>query len=149
MHPAVAQLLVVQTGLLGPLTCQLPNSGQLLALLLTVSLADAFVARPSSRALSALHMVPKYNGNEWVASSPDEGPEAGYDALQTLLMHGPKPWFSRVFTPKDYEQAVLKFMAGDKCSRIEAQGNMGKDRLVQQRLLSMVIRRNLTRFLSL
>jgi len=69
-------------------------------------------------------MVPKFDGAKWVPSKDDEGPEAGYSKVQTLLMHGPKPWFNRVFQEEEYEQAVLKFMAGDKVGRVEAMGNM-------------------------
>lgn len=101
----------------------------LFAFLLSVSIAQAFVARSTAsrragRAIRELAMAPKYDGTKWVATKPEEGPEAGYDELQTLLMHGPKPFFSRVFQSEDYEQAVLKFMAGDKVGRVEAQGNM-------------------------
>jgi hypothetical protein len=71
-----------------------------------------------------LRMAPKYDGSRWYPSSSDDGPEAGYPPINTLLRHGPKPWFTRVFQSEDYEQAVLKFMAGDKCDRSTAQGNM-------------------------
>jgi hypothetical protein len=69
-------------------------------------------------------MAPKYDkaAQKWTPSKPEEGPEAGYPPINTLLLHGPKPWFQRVFTPNDYEQAVLKYMAGDKCSWILPKG---------------------------
>lgn len=72
------------------------------------------------------HMVPKYNPQEakWEPQGEEDTAAAGYPAINTLLRHGPKAFFTRVFTPDDYEQAVLKFMAGDKCDRKEAQGNM-------------------------
>jgi hypothetical protein len=73
---------------------------------------------------SALHMVPKFVGNKWEASSPEEMPEAGYDVLGTFLRQGPEPTITRIFSPDDYEQAVLKFMATEKCDRKTAQGNM-------------------------
>jgi len=73
---------------------------------------------------SALQMAPKWDGEKWQPSGPEEEPGAGYGIGKTLLLHGPKPFFNRVFQPDDYEQAVLKFMAQDKCGRIEAQGNM-------------------------
>lgn len=73
---------------------------------------------------SCFRMVPKYDGSRWVPQKPEDMPEAGYAPLQTLLMHGPKPYFTRIFQPEDYEQAVLKFMAADKVGRVEAQGNM-------------------------
>ena len=91
-----------------------------------------------------LHMAPKYDGTQWVPTSPEEEPAAGYPAYKTLLLHGPKPFLTRIFQPDDYEQAVLKFMASDDTynnngnsssnnnnnnssssnRRIEAQGNM-------------------------
>lgn len=71
------------------------------------------------------HMVPKYDGSKWIATVPNEdGPQAGYPPTKTLLLHGPRPYLTRLFQPDDYEQAVLKFMASDKVSRVEAQGNM-------------------------
>ena len=100
----------------------------LITFLLTLSAAKAFVPRSAAvrHSSSQLEMAPKFDkqAGRWITTSPEEGPEAGYDIMQTFLMHGPKPAFNRVFTPDDYEQAVLKFMAGDKVSRIEAQGNM-------------------------
>jgi hypothetical protein len=102
-----------------------------LVLLLTLTISEAFVASRSRHAVrvlrsSSLSMAPKYDkkAQKWTPSKPEEGPEAGYPPINTLLLHGPKPWFQRVFTPNDYEQAVLKFMSGDKCSRDIAQGNM-------------------------
>jgi hypothetical protein len=106
----------------------------LLILFFVFGLAQAFTTPQPQRSSvptatgslskSARFMAPKFDGEKWVATKAEEGPEAGYDATRTLLMHGPKPWFQRVFQSEDYEQAVLKFMAGDKCSRDEAQGNM-------------------------
>ena len=69
-------------------------------------------------------MAPKFEEGKWIATEAEDGPEAGYPAVQTLLMHGPKPWFTRVFQPDDYEQAVLKFMVQDKVGRVQAMGNM-------------------------
>lgn len=69
-------------------------------------------------------MAPKFDGEQWVPTSDDELPEAGYGVGRTLLLHGPKPFLQRVFQPELYEQAVLKFMAGDKVDRNTAQGNM-------------------------
>lgn len=69
---------------------------------------------------------PKFdkNINKWVVSSPDEGPEAGYGPLGSLLRQGPLPFFNRVFKADEYEQAVLKFMAGDQADRMRAQAEM-------------------------
>jgi hypothetical protein len=99
-----------------------------LVLFMTLSVAQAFVVSRSKSASfsSSLSMAPKYDKSTqlWAPSKPEEGPEAGYSPSKTLLLHGPKPYFQRIFTPDDYEQAVLKFMSGDKCSRDVAQGNM-------------------------
>jgi hypothetical protein len=100
-----------------------------LVLLLTLTIAEAFVASRSRHAAgssSSLSMAPKYDKKTqmWTPSKPEEGPESGYPPINTLLLHGPKPFLQRVFTPDDYEQAVLKYMSGDKCSRDIAQGNM-------------------------
>eukprot|EP00545_Synedropsis_sp_CCMP1620_P012740 CAMPEP_0119016810 /NCGR_PEP_ID=MMETSP1176-20130426/14505_1 /TAXON_ID=265551 /ORGANISM="Synedropsis recta cf, Strain CCMP1620" /LENGTH=156 /DNA_ID=CAMNT_0006970353 /DNA_START=15 /DNA_END=485 /DNA_ORIENTATION=+ len=71
-------------------------------------------------------MAPRFDkkDNIWIPTGPEEGPEAGYDVWGSLFRQGPSPFLTRVFKPSDYEQAVLKFMAGDKCDRLEAQGNM-------------------------
>jgi hypothetical protein len=78
----------------------------------------------TSRSSSSLNMVPKFMGDKWVPQSPEEMPSAGYDILGTLLRQGPEPTLTRIFSPDDYEQAVLKFMATEKCDRNTAQGNM-------------------------
>lgn len=66
----------------------------------------------------------KYDGEKWIPETEEEIPEAGYGVLRTLLKHGPTPTARRLFQPQEYEQAVLKFMANEKCSRDVAQGNM-------------------------
>ncbi len=97
----------------------------LLLLSLLLSATQAFSPDSQGRTAATTHsMAPRFVGGEWVANSPDERPEAGYGPGKTLLMHGPKPFFSRIFQEREYEQAVLKFMAQDGVSRIEAQGNM-------------------------
>jgi hypothetical protein len=85
------------------------------------------VVPPTTRSVSpssVLHMVPKFVGNKWVPQTPEDGPEAGYDVIGTFLRQGPEPTLTRIFSPDDYEQAVLKFMATEKCDRNTAQGNM-------------------------
>jgi hypothetical protein len=72
----------------------------------------------------ALPMAPRFQDGQWVPTSDEEGPSAGYDTVGTLLRHGPKPFFHRIFQADEYEQAVLKFMAGENCDRNTAQGNM-------------------------
>jgi hypothetical protein len=99
----------------------------LLSTVLGITLAFTAPSATSTRSsLAVLEMAPKYDKatQKWSPTKPEEGPGAGYGVTRTLLRHGPKPFLQRVFTPDDYEQAVLKFMAGDKCSRDEAQGNM-------------------------
>ena len=98
----------------------------LLSLLALLAATQAFVSQSGGVARSALSMAPRFDKKEqkWYPTKPEEGPEAGYPLVNTLLLHGPKPFLQRVFNPDDYEQAVLKFMAGDKCDRQEAMGNM-------------------------
>jgi hypothetical protein len=69
-------------------------------------------------------MAPKFVGSKWVPQGPDDEPSAGYDILGTILRQGPEPALQRIFNADDYEQAVLKFMATEKCDRNTAQGNM-------------------------
>ena len=77
--------------------------------------------RTTTRPLS---MVPKYVGNKWIPQTEDDMPSAGYDVLGTFVRHGPKPTITRLVSPDDYEQAILKFMVTDQCDYITAQGNM-------------------------
>jgi hypothetical protein len=97
-------------------------------LLLSLTVAQAFVVSRSrlTGSSSRLSMAPKYDKktSKWSPTKPEDGPENGYGVVRTLLLHGPLPWFQRVFKPEDYNQAVYKFMAGEKCSRDVAQGNM-------------------------
>jgi hypothetical protein len=99
------------------------------------SISDAFAplssrVRPQTNALlpfsstTTLSMAPKFVGNKWVPQGPEDEPSAGYDTLGTILRQGPEPAITRIFNPDDYEQAVLKFMATEKCDRNTAQGNM-------------------------
>ena len=65
------------------------------------------------------------NQDKWITNKPElEGPEAGYDIWGTVIRGGPLPFFTRLFNPDTYEQAVLKYMATDKVDRIKAQANM-------------------------
>jgi hypothetical protein len=75
---------------------------------------------------TGLSMAPRFdkNENKWIPLGPEEGPEAGYNVFGSLLRQGPSPFIARVLKPDDYEQAVLKFMAGDKVGRQVAQGEM-------------------------
>ena len=60
---------------------------------------------------------------KWEKAASDDG-EYPYDAWGALLRHGPAPFISRLVSPADYEQQVLKYMAVAKVSRAEATGNM-------------------------
>lgn len=97
-----------------------------LLLLLLPSLALAFLPLNARKQCSSLSAGPNYdkNLNKWVVSSPDEGPEAGYGPLGSLLRQGPLPFFQRIFKAEEYDQAVLKFMAGDQADRMTAQAEM-------------------------
>ena len=101
------------------------NLSLFLPVLLLVPMT-AFV--PTARGVSgkALFMAPKYDKatERWTATSPQDEPSAGYNILGSLLRQGPNPALQRIFKPDEYEQAVLKFMAGDDCDRNTAQGNM-------------------------
>lgn len=69
--------------------------------------------------------TPTFNKDtqKWEKAASDDG-KYPYDAVGALLRHGPSPFFSRVTSPADYEQAVLKYMAVAKVDRSEATGNM-------------------------
>merc|ERR1719203_288494 len=87
---------------------------------------QSIATKLTTKTTTKLHMAPKFDKKtqKWIPSSDDEMPSAGYDKIGTLLRHGPIPYFNRLFKESDYEQGVLKFMAQDKCNRMEAQGNM-------------------------
>mmetsp|Transcript_26767 Transcript_26767/g.34902 ORF Transcript_26767/g.34902 Transcript_26767/m.34902 type:complete len:152 (+) Transcript_26767:2-457(+) len=71
-------------------------------------------------------MAPRFDAkeNKWVITSPEEGPDAGYDIWGSLLRQGPSPFISRLLKEEEYEQGVLKFMAGDNVDRNTAQAEM-------------------------
>ena len=98
--------------------------------LLLVGLTQAFqhygIRQTRVRNVLSLSMAPKYDPvtNRWTATTSDEEASAGYPAWGSLLRQGPSPFFQRVFSADDYDQGVLKMMARDGMSRIEAQGNM-------------------------
>jgi hypothetical protein len=66
---------------------------------------EAIITSPRQKRTqwSQVNMV-KFNGEKWVAEKPDEKDETGYPVLNTLFLHGPKPFVTRVFQPNDYEQ---------------------------------------------
>jgi hypothetical protein len=99
----------------------------ILALLALSASVQAFVVgRSGLQPQMELFMTPRFDTsvNKWVASKPEDEASAGYSIYKTLLIRGPKPFLHRVLQPEDYEQAVLKFMAGDGVDRDTAQGNM-------------------------
>jgi hypothetical protein len=88
---------------------------------------DAYLFSKSARARGQpIGMAPRFDQsmNKWVPGGAEEDSSAGYGPLGTLLRAGPKPFLQRLVSPEQYDQAVLKYMALDKCSRDEAQGNM-------------------------
>merc|ERR1712127_626475 len=72
-----------------------------------------------------LSMAPKYNKleNRWEPTTEADMPEAGYGLVGSLIRAGPLPFIQRIIKPDEYEQGVLKYMASEKCDRMEAQGN--------------------------
>ena len=98
-----------------------------LSLLCLVSAALGFApVRPQVPTDTSLNAV-KYDKktNRWFTDDPaNEGPEAGYDIVGSLLRSGPKAPIVRLTNPDKYEQAVLKYMAQDGVGRMEAQANM-------------------------
>eukprot|EP01041_Mallomonas_annulata_P002253 gene2253-4376_t len=50
--------------------------------------------------------------------------DSGYGPMGSLIRQGPVPFFIRLAKPDTYDAAVKKYMALEKCSRIEAQANM-------------------------
>jgi hypothetical protein len=99
----------------------------IVALLSMLSSVQAFaVGRSGHQSQTHLFMAPRFDTaiNKWVATKSEDEASAGYSIYKTLLLRGPKPFLHRVLQPDDYEQAVLKFMAGDGVDRNTAQGNM-------------------------
>jgi hypothetical protein len=93
------------------------------------SKATATATKPASSSSTANKKkdLPKFDTklNKWVYTADWQKPTEGYDKVGSLLRHGIPPYYNRVFKEDEYEQAVLKFMAGDKCyDRNVAQGNM-------------------------
>jgi hypothetical protein len=117
-----------------------------------IALSDA-LASPKAKQISAKDL-PKFNKQtqRWEKAT---NAEKGYPLYETALRNGPGtfvektrvsvssfficliisfrcavsmavPFITRLTQADDYEQAVLKFQAAEKCSINEAQGNMGK-----------------------
>lgn len=71
-----------------------------------------------------LCMAPRFDksSGKWYATTEEE--KSDYGPIGTLIRAGPLPFINRLTKPDDYDQAVLKYMALEGCSRKEAQGNM-------------------------
>jgi hypothetical protein len=94
----------------------------LVYLALSMVWVDAFAAVKSKQI--STKDLPKFNKTtqRWEKTATAE---TGYPLYETLLRNGPVPFLTRLTNNDDYEQAVLKFQAAEKCSVNEAQGNMG------------------------
>eukprot|EP00529_Nitzschia_sp_RCC80_P036575 CAMPEP_0113463242 /NCGR_PEP_ID=MMETSP0014_2-20120614/12538_1 /TAXON_ID=2857 /ORGANISM="Nitzschia sp." /LENGTH=190 /DNA_ID=CAMNT_0000355193 /DNA_START=57 /DNA_END=629 /DNA_ORIENTATION=- /assembly_acc=CAM_ASM_000159 len=88
----------------------------------TTTTVDA-LAGPAKPAAVPKSALPTFNKKtqRWEAG---KDAEEGYDVVGTLLRNGPVPTFTRLTNPDDYEQAVFKFQAKEKCNINQAQGNM-------------------------
>ncbi len=93
------------------------------ALLVLLGLFQLFTASHAFAASSKKSSLPTFNKNSQRWEEPPNA-EEGYGLVGTLLRNGPVPFFTRLTNPDDYNQAVLKFQASEKCSRNVAQGNM-------------------------
>ena len=95
-----------------------------ICLLGLISSSDALSSR-AARSKPAIKQsaLPTFNAKtqRWV---PGKDAEIGYDIVGTLLRNGPVPTFTRLTSPDDYQQAVFKFQAKEKCDINTAQGNM-------------------------
>lgn len=71
-------------------------------------------------------MAPRFDKStgKWFTDKPDEMDGSSYGPIGSLYRAGPKPFLQRIFNAETYDQAVLKYMAQDRCDRREAQGNM-------------------------
>mmetsp|Transcript_1331 Transcript_1331/g.1262 ORF Transcript_1331/g.1262 Transcript_1331/m.1262 type:complete len:173 (-) Transcript_1331:207-725(-) len=80
----------------------------------------------NARSISNLSMAPRYDksSDKWFPTKPEEESGAAYGAVGSLIRAGPKSFLMRVFNQDQYDQAVLKYMSKEGCSRGEAQGNM-------------------------
>lgn len=94
---------------------------------------SGFTFTPHSRAMkswsanvSPAFMAPRFDkaSQKWFPTKPEEESGAAYGPIGSLIRAGPKPFIQRILFSEQYDQAVLKYMAQDGCSRKEAQGNM-------------------------
>jgi len=80
----------------------------------------------SMRTNTELKMAPRYDKSiqKWFPTKPEEEESAAYGPIGSLIRAGPMPFIQHLVFADNYEQAVLKYMAQDGCTRKEAQGNM-------------------------
>ena len=85
----------------------------------SVAAFQSHIARPRQHyATTYLGMVRfDKKSHKWCPTSDAEGPTAGYGIVGSLYRAGPVPFFQRVVNGDTYEQAVLKYMAQEKCDR--------------------------------
>merc|ERR1719148_121062 len=100
-------------------------------LISTIGCANAFLSLPPTRGAALRLQQSKLNvvrfdktTERWETDSPEtEGPSGGYNIAGSLFRAGPLPVFQRIINGDAYEQGVLKYIAGEGCGRVEAQGN--------------------------
>ena len=81
--------------------------------------ASMYHHKKRDREFERLLMVPRFDKarQKWFPTSDEEGPSAGYGIVGSLYRAGPVPFFQRIVNGDTYEQAVLKYMAQEKCDR--------------------------------
>ena len=80
------------------------------------------VRRETPLSAAVRNTPPKYDKSteKWEPTCEEDG----YGPIGSLLRFGPVPFFRRLSSPQNYEQAVLKYQASERCDKMEAQGNM-------------------------
>lgn len=81
---------------------------------------------PTMGSLPLTRLPVSTHSSRIIAGVIDGSDDEGYGALGSLVRQGPPPFIQRLTNPEKYENSVQKFMAEEKCSRKEAQGNMDK-----------------------
>ena len=81
--------------------------------------ASKYHHKKRDREFERLWMVPRFDkaSQKWFPTTDEEGPSAGYGIVGSLYRAGPVPFFQRIVNGDTYEQAVLKYMAQEKCDR--------------------------------
>jgi len=91
----------------------------------TTSSSSRAVQR-NAHTTTLLKMAPRFDAEtqRWSPTTLEEEADAGYPPTGSLIRQGPIPFFVRLFKSDEYEQSVLKYMATENCTRMEAQGNI-------------------------